>query len=152
MLEAGMEPVKSTPHDLMMARIMKDLTVSGHGEIHLQQVNEWMSEIRKIPYKYSLQWKTAQEVLEMGEADCKGKAVMLYSRLKAAGAKDVRLIIGKRKYTSRIQHAWVLLEIRGKTYMLDPTFFKSAREIESLDQRSYIPIYGYAGKRKFLFS
>jgi predicted transglutaminase-like cysteine proteinase len=82
-------------------------------------------------------------------ADCKGKAVALYERMQSSGAKNVRLVIGKRVPTSLTTHAWLVWETPRGTYVLDPTFHWSACRSEEVGEESYVPHYAYAGDRKF---
>ena len=82
-------------------------------------------------------------------ADCKGKAVALYQKMHANGAKNVRLVIGKRAFTSRKTHAWLEWNTNGQSYVLDPTFNWAATRSEQIGSRSYIPLYAYAGARKY---
>src|SRR6476646_4614823 len=70
-------------------------------------VNEWMMELRAIPYCYSREWKTPLEVEASRAADCKGKAVALYDRMQLNGAANVRLVIGKRRANDSLTHAWL---------------------------------------------
>src|SRR5437588_11997988 len=73
--------VNSTPYDKQMARVQPTLTApSGYtfDGISLTLVNEWMSQLRAMPYRHSRQWPTPSEVQAMRVADCKGKAMVLY--------------------------------------------------------------------------
>ncbi|HEV3408719.1 MAG TPA: hypothetical protein VG095_00360 [Chthoniobacterales bacterium] len=143
--------VDATPYDRQMTPIRPVLTAGGSAgdRISMLVVNEWMADLRDIPYGYHLVWKTPAEVESRGPADCKGKAVALYHRMKANGATDVRLVIGKRAPTSRITHAWLEWETANGTYMLDPTFNYSATRTEKIPKGSYVPHYAYAGAKKF---
>jgi predicted transglutaminase-like cysteine proteinase len=118
-------------------------------QISVSQVNQWMGDLRDIPYGYHMEWKTPSEVKTRQPADCKGKAVALYERMQASGAKNVRLVIGKRAPTSRVTHAWLVWENSGSTYVLDPTFNWMACHSEQIGEGSYVPLYAYAGSKKF---
>ena len=144
--------VPATPYDTQMARIRPVLTGTegpATDRTSLAVVNEWMTDLREIPYQYHLVWKTPSEVESRQPADCKGKAVALYRRMKANGATNVRLVIGKRAPTSRMTHAWLEWETSNGTYMLDPTFNYTATRSEKIGKRSYVPLYAYAGAKKF---
>src|SRR5436305_1533752 len=144
--------VKSTPYDLQMTRIRPVLTSSAaHKEetLSLGLVNNWMGNLRSIPYGFSTEWKTPDEVRTGAYADCKGKAVALYNAMHARGAQDVRLVIGKRQFTSRKTHAWLEWKTNNGTYILDPTINWSAFRAEKAGRSSYIPLYAYAGTQKF---
>lgn len=108
-----------------------------------------MGDLRAIPYGFSSEWKTPTEVETGPVADCKGKAVALYHKMHAAGADQVRLVIGKRTSTSRKTHAWLEWSSSGGTYVLDPTINWTARRADELGNRNYIPLYAYAGLRKY---
>src|SRR3954452_11791988 len=99
--------VASTPYDRQMTRIRPILSTPGsigNRDVSLALVNHWMEDLRDIPYGYQMEWKTPFEVQTRQPADCKGKAVALYERMQAHGAKNVRLVIGKRAPTSRMTH------------------------------------------------
>lgn len=145
-------PVDSTPYDRQMNRIRPVLLAKGANSGHdlpLAVVNQWMGDLRDIPYAYHMEWKTPSEVGSGAPADCKGKAVALYERMQSSGAKNVRLVIGKRAPTSRMTHAWLVWETARGTYVLDPTFHWAACRAEDVDAGSYVPLYVYAGSRKY---
>lgn len=145
--------VSSTPYDSQMTRIRPVLESSrpetGSHPVSLSIVNHWIEDLRGIPYRFSNVWRTPAEVNSDALADCKGKAISLYERMRARGADSVRLVIGKRTSLSRITHAWLTWETSGGTYILDPTIKWAACPIERLDQGAYVPLYGYAGTQKF---
>ena len=143
--------VNATPYDRQMERIRPVLTTGGDSSDHtsLAVVNQWMSDLRDIPYGYQMIWKTPSEVESRNPADCKGKAVALYQRMRANGATNVRLVIGKRAPTSRMTHAWLVWETNNGSFVLDPTFNYSATRAEKIGRKSYVPLYAYAGSKKF---
>jgi len=144
--------VKSTPYDRQMTRIRPILTsASGQRDqnLSLGLVNNWIGNLRAIPYGFSMEWKTPDEVRAGAYADCKGKAVALYNAMQARGAENVRLVIGKRSWTSRKTHAWLEWTTAGGTYILDPTINWSAFRAERVGRSSYIPLYAFAGTQKF---
>ncbi len=144
--------VKSTPYDRQMSRIQPVLTSAiGHKEqnLSLGLVNNWIGSLRAIPYGFSTEWKTPDEVRLGAYADCKGKAVALYNAMHSRGAENVRLVIGKRTSTSRKTHAWLEWTTDNGTYILDPTINWSAFRAERSGRSSYIPLFAYAGTRKF---
>ncbi len=74
--------VHSTPYDRQMARIRPILaSAAGHREQNLSfaLVNHWIGDLRAIPYGFSMEWKTPEEVQTSAFADCKGKALGLYN-------------------------------------------------------------------------
>ena len=145
--------VDSTPYDRQMSRIRPILISSGQSSggsrVSVALVNHWMEDLRDIPYGYQMEWKTPVEVQSRRPADCKGKAVALYQRMQANGAKNVRLVIGKRAPSSRMTHAWLVWETENGSYVLDPTFNWMACRSEQVGRRSYVPLYAYAGSKKF---
>src|SRR5947209_13953056 len=144
--------VKSTPYDRQMTRIRPVLTSSAaHKEetLSLGLINNWIGNLRSIPYGFSTEWKTPDEVRTGAYADCKGKAVALYNAMHARGAENVRLVIGKRQFTSRKTHAWLEWTTANGAYTLHPTIHWSAFRAERAGRSSYIPLYAYAGTQKF---
>src|SRR5438067_1041258 len=90
----------ATPYDRQMARIEPTLTArSGHAidRLSFALINQWMIELRSMPYRYSREWRTPSEVEAMRMGDCKGKALTLYDRMQLNGARNVRFVIGKRR-------------------------------------------------------
>lgn len=150
--QSNLLTVSATPYDRQMTRIHSVLTskVNTHNDnLTLALVNQWMGDLRAIPYGFSSEWKTPAEVQSGPVADCKGKAVALYQRMHASGVDNVRLVIGKRTSTSRKTHAWLEWNIGGSNYVLDPTINWTACRSEKFGSRNYIPLYAYAGARKY---
>ena len=143
--------VDSTPYDKQMARVQPTLTApSGYmfDEISFALVNEWMIELRAMPYRYSREWQTPSEVEAARVADCKGKALVLYDRMQLNGAVNVRFVIGKRRASDSLTHAWLEWETEIGIVLLDPTFNWIAT-IKMSDPRSYVAFYGYEGAHKY---
>jgi len=143
--------VKSTPYDRQMTRIRPVLAASAHKEQNLSVglVNHWIGNLRAIPYGFSMEWKTPDEVQLGAYADCKGKAVALYNAMHSRGADNIRLVIGKRLWTSRKTHAWLEWQTANGNYILDPTINWAAFRADRTGRSSYIPLYAYAGAQKF---
>jgi hypothetical protein len=143
---------KKTPYDHQMARIQPVLNVPTsvqHSVLPLSLVNEWIAELRAIPYSYSMEWKTPNEIAHAPTADCKGKAVALYQRMRENGARSLRLVIGKRTPVSRCSHTWVEWTSASVTFVLDPTINWVAQAVSEIPENSYVPYYAYAGSRKY---
>ena len=144
--------VNSTPYDRQMTRI-RPILASAAGDkeqnLSLALVNHWIGDLRAIPYGFSMEWKTPDEVQTGAFADCKGKAVALYNAMHSRGVQNVRLVIGKRLPTSRKTHAWLEWNTAGGTYILDPTLNWAACRADRFGRSSYIPLYAYAGGQKF---
>jgi hypothetical protein len=144
--------VPSTPYDRQMSRIQPVLFSKAaiqNSSLSLAVVNQWIQDLRGIPYGFSAEWKTPQEVQNGAAADCKGKAVALYEKMQASGARNVRLVIGKRSWLSQKTHAWIEWSTDGASYVLDPTINWSACRAEKLGGHAYIPLYAYSGARKY---
>lgn len=144
--------VNATPYDRQMTRIRPVLTAPARGagaQVSLGTVNQWMADLRSIPYGFTMHWKTPAEAQSGEPADCKAKAVALYEKMSANGATNVRLVIGKRTASSRQTHAWLAWETQGGTYVLDPTFNWTACTSNQVGKRNYQPLYAYAGHKKF---
>ena len=150
--DALMFAVDSTPYDNQMARIRPVLAhgnASGGTHVSVALVNAWMADLRSIPYGFTRVWKTPAETESGAPADCKAKAVDLYEKMTSRGAKNVRLVIGRRTPTSRSTHAWIAWETNEGSFVLDPTFNYSAAKANLVGNRNYVPLYAYAGSRKF---
>ena len=144
--------VDSTPYDHQMMRVVPVLAstqVAWPDQVSVLIVNYWMSQLRAMPYRFSRKWQTPAEVEAANSADCKGKAVALYAQMRANGAQNVRVIIGKRRHEDAATHAWLEWETRDATYLLDPTFNAMAVRMEQEDPFSYIPFYVYEGGSKY---
>ena len=144
--------VASTPYDHQMARIRPVLTASTHSsgsQVSVAIVNQWMADLRSIPYGFTTFWKTPAEAVSGAPADCKAKAVALYEKMRENGATNVRLVIGKRTATSRQTHAWLAWDTESGSYVLDPTFNWAACTSSQVGKRNYQPLYAYAGSKKY---
>jgi hypothetical protein len=144
--------VKNTPYDQQMARIRPFLVAnSGQPErdLSLRIVNLWIGDLRSIPYGFTREWKTPAETESGAPADCKAKAVALYERMRAHGATNLRLVIGRHVSTSRCTHAWVEWDTDEGSYVLDPTLAWRAFPVRNLGRKSYIPLFAYEGTKKY---
>lgn len=144
--------VDSTPYDHQMARIRPVLTASAHSsnsQVSMAIVNQWMADLRSIPYGFTTFWKTPAEAVSGAPADCKAKAVALYEKMRENGATNVRLVIGKRTATSRQTHAWLAWDTESGSYVLDPTFNWAACTPAQVGKRNYQALYAYAGTKKY---
>jgi predicted transglutaminase-like cysteine proteinase len=136
-----------------MARIQPVLVSSpaqaADPELSLPLINRWISELRNIPYGFSMQWKTPAELAREPVPDCKGKAVALYQQMARHGAQGLQLVIGRRTPTSRSTHTWVQWTTASATYLLDPTINWTAQTVDEVADVSYVPYYAYAGHQKY---
>jgi hypothetical protein len=144
--------VNSTPYDHQMSRIrpvLQSTRTVHETEISLRLINHWVEGLRAIPYGFTTEWKTPAEVESGATADCKGKAVALYERMRSAGAKNVRLVIGRRTPSSKSTHAWLEWSSIDGVYVLDPTINWVAYRIDGIGKNKYVPFYAYSGNHKF---
>jgi predicted transglutaminase-like cysteine proteinase len=144
--------VASTPYDRQMTPVSRVLNTSPGPLAHrasLATINEWVANLRAIPYQYSSQWKTPAQVNADLVADCKGKAILLYAIMRANGAKHIRFVIGKHHVADQRTHAWLEWDTTSGTYLLDPTFNSAVERLSDYDPARYIPHYAYNGARKY---
>lgn len=149
------QTVQTTPYDHQMVRVSVALTVRGAeqpGSLSSELVNQWMMELRAIPYHYSSYWQTPDEVGFAQVGDCKGKALTLYARMRNAGATNLRLVIGKHHIYDSATHAWLEWETSAGIYLLDPTFDEAPVKSAELDSMIYRPLYAYDGLHKYRVS
>jgi hypothetical protein len=151
--ESKLRVVSHTPYDRQMGRINSVLasnTRRGHsGVLSSSAPQQWMSELRAVPYQRSLRWKKPSEINMAEGADCKDKAVALFARMRQNGVRNVRVVIGKRSIDDVRTHAWVEWETAGGAYVLDPTFDESPQKKQDLYATTYIPLYAYDGTHKY---
>jgi hypothetical protein len=144
--------VDSTPYDRQMSPISPVLNCPAGpvaSRTSLTTLNQWMTSLRAIPYRYSLQWKTPAQVNSDVAADCKGKAILLYAILRANGATRVRFVIGKHHAADSRTHAWLEWDTTNGTLLLDPTFNSAVQRAEEHDPATYVPHFAYNGFRKY---
>ena len=144
--------VASTPYDRQMSPISPVLnSPAGHlaRRTSLTTLNQWITSLRAIPYRYSYKWKTPAQVNADVAADCKGKAILLYAILRANGATHVRFVIGKHHVADLRTHAWLEWDTARGTYLLDPTLNSAVEQAKEHDPATYIPLYAYNGSRKY---
>lgn len=147
-----MVSVPATPYDQQMTRIQPVLFTKAANQntnLSLAEVNHWIQDLRAQPYGFSPEWKTPEEVEKAPTADCKGKAVALYQRMRENGATNVRLVIGKRSWSSRKTHAWLEWTTETGSYVLDPTINWAAYPTQKVGTHAYIPFYAFSGARKY---
>jgi len=72
----------------------------------------------EVPNDY---WQTPKETKKLKTGDCEDKAFYLQDLLKKEGIKT-REVFGMRTLSDRQMHSWLEYELKGKTYIVDPTF------------------------------
>jgi hypothetical protein len=92
------------------------------------------------------EWQ-APEVTERRKAgDCEDKALWLYTKLRAAGYDNLRLVVGRFRPVDAVYHVWVTYEdARGVTHLLDPTLQNRVWNLASVSAGFYRPIFSYDG-------
>jgi transglutaminase-like putative cysteine protease len=149
--KAQLQQVAATPYDRQMTpvRLILEQAPRSGSEVTMNELNSYMRDLRSIPYQYSLNWKTPEQVQTDFKADCKAKAIALYSILKKRGVNDLRLVIGMRTKSSKMTHAWLEMNHGGKLYLLDPTFYNKVRTVSNGRRNDYVQNYAYEGAKKF---
>ena len=150
--QASFLTVASTPYDRQMtpvSRVLNSSTGAKAGRTSLATLNQWLTSLRAIPYRYSHQWKTPAQVDAEPVADCKGKAILLYAKMRAQGATHVRFVIGKRHLADQRTHAWLEWDTTRGTYLLDPTFKRAVERVSDSPPAMYVPHYAYTGTSKY---
>jgi hypothetical protein len=69
--------------------------------------------------------------------------------MRENGARNLRLVIGKRTPVSRRTHTWVEWTSASVTFVLDPTINWVAQAVNEIPENSYVPYYAFAGSRKY---
>jgi hypothetical protein len=144
--------VPSTPYDRQMVRVFPALNSANTqrpDSISLLAVSHLMMQLRNMPYEYSSRWQTPAEVDFAQAADCKGKALALYAQMRRNGAKNVRVVIGRRHIYDSGTHAWLEWQAKEGSYVLDPTFNDMPTRTAEISPATYVPLYAYDGEHKY---
>jgi len=144
--------VESTPYDNQMMRVQPVLAwqpTEVPGSISLALVNQGMNRLRRLPYRYSTQWQTPEEVHASRRADCKGKAIAMYEFMQSIGAANVRFVIGKHHAGDWFTHAWLEWQTAEGNFVLDPTFSRRIVRADEQNSSKYIPLYEYEGTSRY---
>lgn len=150
---AALVRLDATPYDRQLARVADVLrdaaTASEEAPGDVELINRFMSEAYRIPYADFKEWQSPEETIKNKRADCKGRAVLLHSRLNAAGIGGHRLVIGRVKERNRETHTWLVWKNGDTEYLLDPTFNKKAIPIARVAPDQYVPEFIYLGGAKY---
>jgi hypothetical protein len=135
-------PVDETPFDRELEPVEDALRATysrAEGEPTMSTVSEWLKEFQSIPSE---------------KASSKTKALVLYIRMRKAGAGDtVAFVIGDIKpFTGRA--GWLLWRKDETTYILNPDAPIEKDGRITPDQligtrQSYMPLYAYRGSQKY---
>ena len=146
-------PVTSTPYDRQMSRIHPILNCKASPAATAAAIplpiTVWMIELRAVPYHYSRHWQTPAELRLAQESDCKGKSLALFEEMRKGGARNLRIVIGKRHIFDASTHTWVQWDTNDGSYILDPTFNDSPTRAALLDPSTYVPFYAFDGEHKY---
>ena len=140
------QEVSHTSYDLYLDSFRSVASqASGAGPLTLDLVREWTEKANDIPYNHvePYRFRSPEEVEASGYGDCKDKALWLYSKLSAAGARHIQLVIGRKDTQAGEFHAWLYLTFCGRTYLLDPTISGSISEASDYSADEYVPVYAY---------
>jgi len=146
--------VSQTPYDAYMGAF-RSVAERGPGQGLLTTATvEGLTE-RAYDFRYdhieAYRARSPEEVESSGRGDCKDKALWLYSKLAAAGARDMQLVVGKKDNQAQEFHAWLYLSFNGRTYLLDPTFSGSMTEVSEVGADEYIPVYAYDNHGSYIY-
>ena len=146
--------VRTTPYDPYLG-VFRQIAArpASANAVTMDQVEEWTWKASKFDYSHDddYHWKTPEQLDAAGAGDCKDKALWLYSKLHAAGAHDLTMVIGKKDAAATEYHAWLYLRLGGKTFLLDPTTDGRVWEVTDFGESEYIPVYGYMAGRAFAY-
>ena len=148
------QPVPETPYDPYLGPFRQVAAAPpGHREFTMDAMEKWTRRAYRFGYEHTgdYEWKTPEEVERTSTGDCKDKALWLYSKLKAAGAAVIELVIGKRHLADADLHAWVVASHQGRTYLLDPASRSSAWEVSEFEWDEYIPVFSYHENQAFSY-
>jgi predicted transglutaminase-like cysteine proteinase len=145
--------VSSTPYDQVMRPISDVLRCArgSSGEPPIESVNQWMEDLHDRPYEFVQRWQPPAELEgSRRPADCKGKSLCLYARMRRYGAERVSLIIGKARRSSTTTHAWLVWQrTLDDVYVVDPTLLWRPLHPYQLKADDYTPMYAFNEEAKF---
>src|SRR5204862_8270892 len=95
----GRHEVARTPYDPYMTAFRRVVSrMPGQGSLSLATVEKLAEKAHDIRYDHLEDYlaRSPEEVESSGRGDCKDKALWLYSKLLAVGARDLQMVIGKK--------------------------------------------------------
>ena len=146
--------VSQTPYDAYLAPFHRVAeSPPGAEKFTLASMEKWTRAAHRIRYERrgDRPWQTPEELEHSATGDCKDKALWLYSKLKAAGATSLELVIGKQNLFDSEFHAWVIARHANRDYLLDPSNRSSVWEISDFDWDEYVPFYSYDDSNAFCY-
>ena len=131
-----------TPYDSYMSPVKQVLGTLSGGETSMNRVNDLMREGHSFRYSFTEPYvaATPERTAMTRSGDCKAKALWLCDQL---GDKNVRFVVGKAHASSKMSHAWVMMETEGRWWILDCTNTSRPILADSVSPRDYIPQYSW---------
>lgn len=146
--------VLQTPYDAYLGPFRAVTQApAGNNKFTIDAMEKWTREAHRIRYERAgeYEWKSPEEVERTATGDCKDKALWLYSKLRAAGATALELVIGKQNLSDAEFHAWVIAVFEGRSYLLDPASRGSVWEMSDFEWNEYVPFYSYDARNAFAY-
>ncbi len=146
-------PTKSTPYDQKNA-LTEVLNESYQPPTHplLEPIDPLFWKARRFVYieeKKGDNWQFPQETEKKQAGDCEDKALWLYARLRAAGYKNLRLVVGRYRSMDARLHVWLMrVDENGKVFILDPTIQNRIWPLDAFQPGFYRPIFLFDGKNR----
>jgi len=95
-------------------------------------------------------WQTPQDTETKRTGDCEDKALWLYARMRNAGYKDVKLVVGKYRRLDSGYHVWLTYtENNGNVLILDPTIQQKAWPLNAFRSDLYRPSFLFDGQYRY---
>lgn len=148
------KPVEDLAYLAYHAEVRSIVARNGSKEqLTMDSVEKWTRAASRIRYEQTgdYTWKSPEQVEADGSGDCNDKALWLFAKLRAAGARQIEVVLGKRELAAATYHAWVRLAMAGKTYILDPTESGVVWESGEFGPAEYVPCYSFDGSRTYAY-
>jgi hypothetical protein len=148
-------PVKSTPYDQKNA-LAEVLNRSYHPRANspAEPMDPLFWKARRFVYieeKNGDDWRSPRETEKRQAGDCADKALWLYARLRGAGYRNLRLVVGKYQSLDARYHVWLMYtDENGKTLILDPTLQNRIWPMNAFQPGFYRPLFSFDGKDQAL--
>jgi len=132
----------STPYDPYHAPVTAVLRKLDGPAPSFSRVAELTKQSFSFRYVFDEPYRaqTPQETAAKRSGDCKAKSLWLASRMNDA---NVRYVIGKARRESKISHAWLMWQNKGRWWVLDPTNNPSPIPADKIGPNEYIIHYSY---------